>query len=116
VFTGESWICDGWADKSYVDPCFVQSGNLLRGRHAEQLNVNCRMGLIETPDGLAEFCPIDPVIKSDAYLPRLAAFARPCGLRGPIGMFQDQAAFFQEQLARLGERNALLAALEQLRL
>ena len=77
IFTGESGIRDGWADKSYVDPCFVQSGNLLRGRHAEQLNMNCRMGLIETPDSLAEFCPIDPVIKSNAYLPGLAAFARP---------------------------------------
>src|ERR1051325_1667271 len=79
VFTGESGICDGWANKSDVDPCFVQSGNFLRGGRAEQLNVNCRMSFIETPDSLAEFCPIDPVIKSNAYLPRLAAFARPCG-------------------------------------
>src|SRR5690349_2139272 len=79
VFTRESGIRNGWADKSYVDPPFVQRGNLLRGRHAEQLNVNCWMGLIEAPDSLAEFCPIDPVIKSNAYLPRLAAFARPCG-------------------------------------
>src|ERR1700757_2891815 len=78
VFTRESGIRDGWAHKSDVDPCFVQSGNLLRRRHAEQLNVHRWMGLIETPDSLAEFCPIDPVIKPNAYLSGLEAFTRPC--------------------------------------
>src|SRR4030095_5366668 len=116
VFTGESGIGDGWADKSYVDPCFMQSGNLVRGRHAEELNVNTRMVLTQTPDGLAKFYPINPVIKSNAYLPRLGGFARASRYGGAIGVFQDLSAFFQEQSTRLGQGNAFLAAVEQLRL